>query len=71
MAVHGFSDQPLRTAFEAMCLEDWGESFSLFAATATREVWASEHWTQVVSGLAPISKGPHHLAFAACGGAAA
>jgi photosystem II stability/assembly factor-like uncharacterized protein len=65
----GFPDKPLRTAFEAMCLEDWGESFSLFAATATGEVWSSddggEHWAQTLSGLAPISKGPHHVAFAA------
>ena len=57
----------LRTAFEAMCLDDWGESFSLFAATATGEVWCSddggEHWNEVVSGLAPISKGNHYAAF--------
>ena len=66
---HGFPDRPLRTAFEAMCLEDWGESFSLFAATATGEVWCSddggEHWSEVLSGLAPVSKGPHYRAFAA------
>ena len=66
---HGFPDQPLRTAFEAMCLEDWGESFSLFGATATGEVWCSddggEHWSEVLSGLAPISKGPHYQAFVA------
>jgi len=66
-AVHnGFPDR-LRTAFEAMCLEDWGESFSLFGATATGEVWCSddggEHWTEVLSGLAPISKGNHYAAF--------
>ena len=66
-AVHnGFPDR-LRTAFEAMCLEDWGESFSLFGATATGEVWCSddggEHWSEVVTGLAPISKGDHYAAF--------
>lgn len=63
---HGLPDR-LRTAFEAMCLEDWGESFSLLAATATGEVWCSddggEHWSEVVSGLAPISKGDHYAAF--------
>jgi hypothetical protein len=52
-----------------MCLEDWGESFSLFAATATGEVWCSDdggaHWSEVLRGLAPISKGPHYKAFAA------
>lgn len=62
----GFPDR-LRTAFEAMCLEDWGDSFSLFAATATGEVWCSEdggtHWTEVISELAPISKGNHYAAF--------
>jgi photosystem II stability/assembly factor-like uncharacterized protein len=63
---HGFPDR-IRTAFEAMCLEDWGESFSLFAATATGEVWCSddggEHWTEVIADLAPISKGNHYAAF--------
>ena len=65
---HGIPDR-LRTAFEAMCLEDWGDSFSIFAATATGEVWATndggEHWREVVSGLAPISKGDHYAAFVA------
>jgi photosystem II stability/assembly factor-like uncharacterized protein len=58
----------LRTAFEALCLEDWGASFSLFGATATGEVWCSddggEHWTEVIRGLAPVSKGMHYAAFA-------
>jgi len=62
----GFPDR-LRTAFEAMCLEDWGDGFSLFGATATGEVWCSddggEHWTEVLSGLAPVSKGNHYAAF--------
>ncbi len=61
--VGGFPDRPLRTAFEAMCLEDWGESFSVFGATATGEVWCSDdggqHWSEVLRGLAPISKGPN------------
>src|SRR4030095_10438263 len=64
----GLSDQPLNTAFEAMCLEDWEESFSVLAATATGEVWCSddggERWREVLTGLAPVSKGPHHVAFA-------
>jgi photosystem II stability/assembly factor-like uncharacterized protein len=58
----------LPTAFEAMCLEDWGDSFSLFGATATGEVWCSDdggkQWTEALSGLAPISKGRHYAAFA-------
>ena len=57
----------LPTAFEAMCLEDWGDSFSLFGATATGEVWCSDdggkQWTEGLSGLAPISKGLHYAAF--------
>jgi photosystem II stability/assembly factor-like uncharacterized protein len=68
-AVHGGFSGLLRTAFEAMCLEDWGDSFSLFGATATGEVWCSddggEHWTEVLSGLAPVSKGNHYAAFVA------
>ena len=70
-AVHrGFPEKPLRTAFEAMALEDWGgETFSILGATATGEVWCSddggEQWREVLTGLAPISKGPHYKAFAA------
>ena len=60
---NGLPDR-LQTAFEAMCLEDWGESFSIFAATATGEVWCSEdggvHWSEIATGLAPISKGDHY-----------
>ena len=63
---HGFPER-LRTAFEAMCIEDWGASFSLFGATATGEVWCSddggEHWVEVVRDLAPVSKGSHYEAF--------
>ena len=65
---NGLPDR-LRPAFEAMCLEDWGDSFSLFAATATGEVWCSDdgggHWSEVINGLAPISKGNHYAAFVA------
>lgn len=65
---HGFPHR-LRPAFEAMCLEDWGASFSVLGATATGEVWCSddggEHWREVLSGLAPISKGSHYAAFVA------
>jgi hypothetical protein len=57
----------LQTAFEAMCLEDYGDSFSLFGATATGEVWCSDdggaQWTEVLRDLAPISKGRHYAAF--------
>ena len=63
---NGLPDR-LTTAFEAMCLEEWGDSFSIFGATATGEVWYTEdggdHWSEVVSGLAPISKGSHYKSF--------
>ena len=59
----GLPDQ-LQTSFGAMCLEDWGQSFSLFGATASGDVWCSddggEHWSQVIAGIPPISKGGHH-----------
>lgn len=64
---NGLPDR-LQTAIEAMCLEDWGESFSLFAATATGEIWSSEdggeHWSEIIKGLAPISKGAHYAMLA-------
>ena len=63
--VRGGLPDRLQTAVEAMCLEDWGDSFSIFAATATGEVWSSEdggeHWSEIVTGLAPISKGDHYM----------
>ena len=65
---NGLPDR-LQTAVEAMCLEDWGESFSLFAATATGEIWSSEdggqNWSEIIRGLAPISKGDHYAMLAA------
>jgi photosystem II stability/assembly factor-like uncharacterized protein len=60
---NGLPDR-LQTAVEAMCLEDWGDGFSLFAATATGEIWSSEdggqNWSVIIRGLAPISKGDHY-----------
>ena len=60
---NGLPDR-VRSAFEAMSLEDWGESFSVFAATANGEVWCSddggETWSEIFSDLAPVSKGTHH-----------
>ncbi|MSP52230.1 MAG: glycosyl hydrolase [Alphaproteobacteria bacterium] len=53
----------LRSAFEAMTLEDRGDSFALYAATTSGEVFASEdggeHWTEIASGLPAVSKGSH------------
>lgn len=60
---NGLPDR-LQGSVEAMCLEDWGDSFSVFAATATGEVWCSDdggdHWAEIMTGLAPISKGDHY-----------
>ena len=60
---NGLPDR-LQASVEAMCLEDWGESFSIFAATAFGEVWCSDdggdHWSEIMNGLAPISKGDHY-----------
>ncbi len=54
----------MQASIEALCLEDWGESTSLFAATTAGDVYASddagEHWSRIISGLAPISKGGHY-----------
>jgi photosystem II stability/assembly factor-like uncharacterized protein len=61
---NGLPDR-LQGSIEAMSLEDWGESFSVFAATATGEVWGSDDggqsWSEIISGLAPISKGNHYV----------
>jgi photosystem II stability/assembly factor-like uncharacterized protein len=54
-----------QSAFEALLLEDWGESFSIFGATASGEIWASEdggdQWSQIISGLPAITKGEHDV----------
>ena len=61
---NGLPDR-IRGSIEAMSLEDWGDSFSVFAATATGEVWNSDDggdtWSEIISGLAPISKGNHYV----------
>jgi photosystem II stability/assembly factor-like uncharacterized protein len=58
----------MQASIEALCLEDWGESVSLFAATTAGDVYCSddagESWSRIISGLAPISKGGHYEALA-------
>src|SRR5262249_61125020 len=60
----GFPERPLRTAFAAMSLEDWGDSFSILGATATGEGGCSdaggEARRQGAARPAPHSRGPHH-----------
>jgi photosystem II stability/assembly factor-like uncharacterized protein len=58
----------MQASIEALCLEDWGESASLFAATTAGDVYCSddcgERWSRILSGLPPISKGGHYRALA-------
>ena len=64
---HGFPER-LRTAFEAMCLEDWENRSHCWGQRSLVRCGAvtdgGEQWTEVISGLAPISKGNHYVAFA-------
>jgi photosystem II stability/assembly factor-like uncharacterized protein len=58
----------MQASIEALCMEDWGESASLFAATTAGDVYSSddcgESWDRILSGLPPISKGGHYQALA-------
>jgi photosystem II stability/assembly factor-like uncharacterized protein len=60
---NGLPDR-MQASIEAFCLEEAGDSISLFAATTSGEVLSSEdageHWECIISGLAPISKGGHY-----------
>ena len=53
-----------QSSIEAMSLEEWGSSFSVFVATTAGEVFASddggESWALIANGLAPISKWMHY-----------
>ena len=64
-ALRGGLPDRLQSAFEAMSLEDWGDSFSIFGATAAGEIWASEdggeHWSEIINGLPAITKGEHDM----------
>ena len=60
---NGLPDR-LQASIEAFCLEEAGNSSAIFAATTSGEVLCSEelgdHWTKIISGLAPISKAGHY-----------
>ncbi len=51
-----------QASIEAMSLEEWGRSFSVFAATTAGEVFEShdggDSWRQIAN-VAPVSKGAH------------
>jgi photosystem II stability/assembly factor-like uncharacterized protein len=53
----------MRHEFGALCLEDWGDGFAVYAATTGGEVYGSEdggdHWTLIADGLAAVSKKGH------------
>jgi photosystem II stability/assembly factor-like uncharacterized protein len=61
--------ESLRHEFGALCLEDWGADYAVFAATTGGEVYCGENggerWTLIASGLAPISKKGHERLLAA------
>jgi photosystem II stability/assembly factor-like uncharacterized protein len=54
-----------QSAIEGMTLEEWDPSFSAFVGTTSGEVFATDDggasWSQIASGLAPISKGLHYV----------
>jgi photosystem II stability/assembly factor-like uncharacterized protein len=58
----------LQASIEAMILEAYGDSFSLFAATTSGDVWNSddggENWSMIVDGLPPVSKKGHYVPLA-------
>jgi photosystem II stability/assembly factor-like uncharacterized protein len=60
---NGLPDR-LQASIEAFCLEEAGNSTSIFAATTAGEVFCStdlgESWNKIVTGLAPISKAGHY-----------
>ncbi len=61
---NGLPDR-LTSSFQAVSIEDWGESFAVYGATTTGEVWASEdggeNWGEIISGLPPVSKSMHYV----------
>jgi len=49
---------------EAMLMEFWNGSYSFLVGTTAGEIFCSddegEHWTKIISGIPPISKGRHY-----------
>jgi len=60
---NGLPDR-LQASIEAFCLEEAGNSTSIFAATTSGDVFYSEdlgdNWQKIVSDLPPISKAGHY-----------
>jgi photosystem II stability/assembly factor-like uncharacterized protein len=61
--------ESLKHEFGALCLEEWRDGYSVFAATTGGEVYCGEEngerWTLIASGLTPISKKGHERLLAA------
>ena len=61
---NGLPDR-LTPSFQAVSIEDWGDSCAIYGATVQGAIWASEDggesWAEIVSGLPPISKSTHYL----------
>ncbi len=61
---NGLPKEPMRQEIAALCLEDWGASFSVFAATTGGEVYWSEDggdsWSLIADGMPPVSKWRHY-----------
>ena len=61
---NGLPREQMRQEVGALCLEDWGASFSVFAATTGGEVFCSDdggdHWSLIAEGLPPVSKSGHY-----------
>ena len=51
-----------RSAIEAMSLEEWGPTFSVFVATTAGEIFEThdggDNWREI-GKVAPVSKGDH------------
>ncbi|MGE5305485.1 MAG: WD40/YVTN/BNR-like repeat-containing protein [Alphaproteobacteria bacterium] len=64
----GLPDQ-LKHEFGALCIEDWGNGYTVFGGTTGGDVYCGEQngerWTLIASGLAPISKKGHERLLAA------
>ncbi|MSP40311.1 MAG: glycosyl hydrolase [Deltaproteobacteria bacterium] len=63
MLEHGLPEH-LRANTEALMMEVWDRSFALFVGTTDGEIYYSDdegdHWSKIISGLAPVSKGRHY-----------
>jgi len=71
LVTRGLPDH-LRCNIEALSLAAYPGGFDVFAGTTDGDVFTTEdqgeHWTRIVSGLAPVSKGRHYMPLVAAAG---